>query len=195
MTQAALCARKRSPACAYGRLVLAVARVDGKQLLLSEYPIDADTIVAVYRDNLLPASSTRSLTLAQLPNYRLAWDLAYNYGQAMGLEVAGYEVTDVAQGLDLVKKGRVDVYLAEQSDLEFADSLATQQKLKLRQSQILQLPVYVGFPRSAKGLQLKRFWDQQFKLLLKQGKLHSLYAKYPGMVLATKVPDCAASAC
>ncbi|OBP16739.1 hypothetical protein A5320_05000 [Rheinheimera sp. SA_1] len=176
-------------------LVLAVTRVDGKQLLLSEYPIDADTIVAVYRDNLLPANATQPLTLAQLAKYRLAWDLAYNYGQAIGLDVQGYEVADVAQGLDLVKNGRVDVYLAEQSDLEIVESLTKLQQLKLQQSEILQLPVYVGFPRSAKGLQLKRFWDQQFKLLLKQGELHNLYAKYPGMVLATKVPDCAVSAC
>ena len=31
-------------------LVLAVTRVDGKQLFLSEFPIDADTVVALYRE-------------------------------------------------------------------------------------------------------------------------------------------------
>gem|GEM_PF-2528571 len=176
-------------------LVLAVTRVDGKQLLLSEYPMDADTIVAVYPDHIQTAGVTETMTLAQLPNYRLAWDLAYNYGQALGLQVKGYEVTDVSQGLELVSKGRVDVYLAEQSDLELPDSQLLLQHLKLQQTQIRQLPVYVGFPRSAKGLKLKRFWDQQFRLLLQQGKLQTLYRAYPGMVLATAVPDCAISVC
>lgn len=176
-------------------LVLAVTRVDGKQLLLSEYPIDADTIIAVYRDNLSPVAATKPLTLAQLSQYRLAWDLAYNYGQALGLQVSGYEVADVSQGLELVSKGRVDVYLAEQSELELPAAMLLLQHLKLQHTQIQQLPVYVGFSRSAKGLRLKRSWDQQFRLLLQQGKLQTLYAAYPGMVLPRAVPECTESAC
>ncbi|MFN6972557.1 MAG: hypothetical protein ACK4NN_16925 [Rheinheimera sp.] len=176
-------------------LVLAVTRVDGKQLLLSEFPMDADDIIAVFRADLLAAEPSAEMTLEQLPNYRLAWDLAYNYGQALGVPVNGYEVTDVSQGLELVSKGRVDVYLAEQSDLESPHALVRLQHLKLQQSKIRQLPVYVGFSRSVKGLKLKRFWDQQFRLLLKQGKLQTLYLANPGMVLPTAVPDCAVSAC
>lgn len=182
----------------HAELVLAVTRVDGKQLLLSEFPIDADTVVAVYRDTL--PTKTTALTLAQLPQYRLAWDLAYNYGQALrlkvaGLAVSGFEVSGVHQGLELVSKGRVDVYLAEQADLEVPEAMLLLQHLKLQQKVIQQLPVYVGFPRSAKGLQLKRVWDQQFRLLLQQGSLQRLYQAYPGMVLATEVPDCAVSVC
>jgi len=176
-------------------LVLAVTRVDGKQLLLSEYPMDADRIIAVHRSDLKLAGQPERVMLAQLPQYRLAWDLAYNYGQALRLDVKGYEVTDVSQGLELVSKGRVDVYLAEQADLELANSVALLQYLKLQQTPIQHLPVYVGFPRSAKGLKLKRFWDQQFRMLLNQGELQTLYRAYPGMVLATTVPDCAVSVC
>lgn len=179
-------------------LVLAVTRVDGKQLLLSEFPMDADTVVAVYRDSL--PVNTVAVTLTQLPQYRLAWDLAYNYGQALGLKVSGlavsgFEVSGVHQGLELVSKGRVDVYLAEQADLEVPEAVLLLQHLKLQQKVIQQLPVYVGFSRSAKGLQLKRVWDQQFRLLLQQGALQRLYQAYPGMVLATEVPDCAVSVC
>jgi polar amino acid transport system substrate-binding protein len=176
-------------------LVLAVTRVDGKHLLLSEYPMDADRIVAVYRGDMQAAVSAEMRLLAQLSKYRLAWDLAYNYGRALGLDVKGYEVTSVRQGLELVSKGRVDVYLAEQSDLELPESQVLLQHLKLQQEPIQQLPVYVGFPRSVKGLKLKRYWDHQFRLLLKQGKLQTLYLAYPGMVLATTVPDCAVSVC
>jgi hypothetical protein len=176
-------------------LVLAVTRVDGRHLILSEFPMDADRIVAVYQGEMQAAVSSEMLTLALLPKYRLAWDLAYNYGQALGLNVKGYEVTSVLQGLELVSKGRVDVYLAEQSDLELPEAQMLLQQLKLQQEPIRQLPVYVGFPRSVKGLKLKRHWDQQFRLLLQQGTLQTLYLAYPGMVLATTVPDCAVSVC
>ena len=174
-------------------LVLAVTRVDGKHLLLSEFPIDADTVVALYHEKLLPKTTT--MHLAALPEYRLAWDLAYNYGQALGLTVAGYEVSGVSQGIELVSKGRVDVYLAERADVAGPEALKLLQRSKLKQSVIQQLPVYVGFSRSTKGLQLKRNWDQQFRLLMQQGTLQHFYQQYPGMVLATKVPVCAASIC
>lgn len=174
-------------------LVLAVTRVDGKQLLLSEFPIDADTIVAVYREQWLPKNST--LTVPQLAKHRLAWDLAYNYGQALGLDTKGFEVSEVSQGLELVSKGRVDVYLAEQADLDVLEAQVLLQQQHLQQSELRQLPVYVGFSRSAKGLQLKREWDQQFRLLLQQGVLQQFYQQYPGMVLVTEVPDCAATVC
>jgi polar amino acid transport system substrate-binding protein len=174
-------------------LVLAVTRVDGKQLLLSEFPIDADTVVALYHEKL--ALKTTTMHLAALPEYRLAWDLAYNYGQALGLTVDGYEVSGVSQGIELVNKGRVDVYLAERADVTGPEALKLLQRSKLKQSVIEQLPVYIGFSRSAKGLQLKRIWDQQFRLLMQQGTLQHFYQQYPGMVLATKVPVCAASIC
>lgn len=174
-------------------LVLAVTRADGKQLLLSELPIDADSIMAVYRQALLPDHA--AIALEQLSQYRLAWDLAYNYGQALGLDAPGFEVSSVSQGLELVSKGRVDVYLAEHADLETVAASRLMQQLKLQQSQIRQIPVYVGFSRSAKGLHLKRMWDQQFRLLLQRGAVQQLYQQYPGMVLTTEAPDCAVSVC
>ncbi|MBU2222973.1 MAG: hypothetical protein KKB00_02960 [Gammaproteobacteria bacterium] len=172
-------------------MVLAVTRVDGKQLLLSELPIDADNIVAVFRDQLLTIGTANVLT--QLPKYRLAWDLAYNYGPALGLNVTGYEVTDVAQGLELVSKGRVDVYLAEQADLALPGPLVQLKHLQLQQMLIAELPVYVGFSKSSKGLRLKRLWDQQFRLLLQQGQLQSLQQTYPNMVLPAQ--DCIGAVC
>lgn len=174
-------------------MVLAVTQVDGKQLLLSEFPIDADRIVAVFRDQLLTTDAAN--IVSQLPKHRLAWDLAYNYGSALGLEVTGYEVTDVAQGLELVSKGRIDVYLAEHADLALPEAILQREHLKLQQILIKELPVYVGFSKSNKGLRLKRLWDQHYRLLLQQGQLQSLHQAYPNMVLPVKTPDCAGADC
>lgn len=158
-------------------LVLAVTQGDSSTLLLSAKPLDFDTIVAVYA----PAATPGPLQLSHLKQLRLAWDLAYNYGEALGLTVKGYEVHSVAQGLELVAKGRIDVYLAEQADLIQQAYQAPPEGFKLRQQVMAQAPVYVGFSRSERGVLLKKRWDESFAALHKSGALQQLYQQYPGM--------------
>lgn len=160
-------------------LVLAVTKEDGHKLLLSAEPIDFDTIMAVYAPRL---QLRPPLTIKQLSELRLAWDLAYNYGAALGLSVPGYEVHSVQQGLEMVIKGRIDVYLAEQSDLKESGQPLLQ-KHQLVQQEILQVPVYVGFSRSVRGAMLKKRWDKGMAALQHSGALQQLYQRYPGMRL------------
>jgi polar amino acid transport system substrate-binding protein len=158
-------------------MVLAVTRDDSSKLLLSAKPLDFDTIVAVYAPSVL-AGPLKPDELAKL---RLAWDLAYNYGEALGLTVKGYEVHSVAQGLELVAKGRIDVYLAEQADLILHTYQAPPEGYKLQQQIMAQVPVYVGFSGSERGALLKKRWDNNFATLHKSGALQQLYQQYPGM--------------
>ena len=158
-------------------LVLAVTQDDSSNLLLSAKPLDFDTIVAVYA----PSATPGPLQSEHLKQLRLAWDLAYNYGEALGLTVKGYEVHSVAQGLELVAKGRIDVYLAEQADLIQHAYQAPPEGFKLRQQVMTQVPVYVGFSRSERGILLKKRWDESFATLHKSGALQQLYQQYPGM--------------
>ncbi len=158
-------------------VVLAVTRDDSAKLLLSEKPLDFDTIVAVYAPSVIAGP----LKTTELAKFRLAWDLAYNYGAALGLNAKGYEVHSVAQGLELVAKGRIDVYLAEQADLNLHTYQAPPQGFKLQQQIIAQVPVYVGFSRSEPGILLKKRWDDNFAALHKSGALQQLYQQYPGM--------------
>lgn len=160
-------------------LVLAVTKEDGHKLLLSAEPIDFDTIMAVYAPGL---QLRPPLTIKQLSELRLAWDLAYNYGAALGLSVPSYEVHSVQQGLEMVIKGRIDVYLAEQSDLKESGQPLLQ-KHQLVQQEILQVPVYVGFSRSVRGAMLKKRWDKGMAALQHSGALQQLYQRYPGMRL------------
>ncbi len=158
-------------------VVLAVTKDDGATLLLSAAPLDFDTITAVYA----PATLAGPLQLDDLSTLRLAWDLAYNYGEALGLAVKGYEVHSVAQGLELVAKGRIDVYLAEQADLLQHPYQAAPEGLALQQQVMAQVPVYVGFSRSERGRLLKQRWDEAVVELQKNGTLQQLYLQYPGM--------------
>jgi len=158
-------------------MVLAVTKEDGHKLLLSEEPIDFDTIMAVYRPGLRQGIP---LTVKALAELRLAWDLAYNYGAVLGLTAEGYEVHSVQQGLEMVIKGRIDVYLAEQADLnESGQPLLQNHKLVLQE--ILQVPVYVGFSHSIRGAMLKKRWDKGMAALQQSDALKQLYQRYPGM--------------
>lgn len=158
-------------------VVLAVTKEDGNKLLLSAEPIDFDTITAVYSQRL---QLQGPLQLSALSELRLAWDLAYNYGAVLGLSAEGFEVHSVQQGLELVAKGRIDVYLAEHADLvEGGGPLLKSHKLL--QQEILQVPVYVGFSRSVRGTMLKKRWDKGIAALKQSGALRQLYLRYPGM--------------
>lgn len=158
-------------------MVLAVTKEDGHKLLLSAEPIDFDIIMAVYGRDLQPRAPLTVQLLAQL---RLAWDLAYNYGAVLGLSAEGYEVLSVQQGLEMLAKGRIDVYLAEHADLlESGQSLLKNHNLI--QQEILQVPVYVGFSHSVRGAMLKKRWDKGMAALQKSGALNKFYQRYPGM--------------
>ena len=172
-------------------MVLAVSAADAGALLLSAAPIDADTVMAVFRTGMALPLVPSSAAVSPLEQYHLAWDLAYNYGKALGLTAPGFEVTDFQQGLELVAKGRVDIYLAEASELALPANQQLLQQLALQVAQIGQIPVYVGFTASPSGQQLKQQWDQHFALLRQRGLLRHLYQQYPGMVLL----DCAEQNC
>jgi len=80
-----------------------------------------------------------------------------------------------------VAKGRIDVYLAEQADLNLHAYRAPLQGYTIQQQIMAQVPVYVGFSRSKSGILLKKRWDDSFAALQKSGALQQLYQQYPGM--------------
>lgn len=164
-------------------LVLAVTAEDGQHLLLSARPIDADEVMMVSQAGFRLTAPLLQLTPAQLAELRLGWDQGYNYGAALGLSVTGYEVQDARQGLEMVHKGRLQLYLAEQSDLAVPAVQQLLQQLALQQQLLTQLPVYVGFSKSKRGHFLKNQWDQRVELLRQNGQLVQFYQRYPELVV------------
>lgn len=165
-------------------LVLAVTAEDGQHLLLSARPLDADEVMMVSQAGFRLAAPLLQLTPAQLAELRLGWDQGYNYGAALGLNVTGYEVQDARQGLEMLHKGRLQLYLAEQADLAVPAVQQLLQQLALQQQLLRQIPVYVGFSKSERGHRLKKQWDQQVELLLSTGQLQQFYQRYPELLLS-----------
>jgi len=165
-------------------LVLAVTAEDGQHLLLSARPMDADQVMMVSQAGFRLPGPLLQLTPAQLAELRLGWDQGYNYGAALGLRVAGYEVQDARQGLEMLSKGRLQLYLAEQADLALPAVQLLLRQLDLQQQQLMQLPVYAGFSKSERGHLLKKQWDQNVELLRKNGQLQQFYQRYPELLVS-----------
>ncbi len=152
-----------------------------KSLVLSAHPFDSDLIVAIYHP-----SHTATPELAQLQQYKLAWDLAYDLHLVLGLKEKGYEVPDIKQGLELVKNRRVDIYLAEKSELQ--QYLQGESPVKLQPlvyRELLHDPIYLAFADNEAGRAFKALWDQRFSELYKMGQLKTFYRRYPQLTLPT----------
>lgn len=158
-------------------IVFAVAPQDSALLLLSAAAMDSDRIVAVYRRD---SGLQLPLSEAQLAGLRLSWRLAYNYGQVLGVSSHGYEVPDVMQGLKLVQSGRVDVFLAEQAELD-EPIYQTLLQQGLGSGLVRQTAIFAGFAPTPQGRQLKQHWDTRWRQLQGSEELQAFYQRYPGM--------------
>lgn len=148
-------------------------------LLLSAHPFDFDLIVAIY-----DPAYTAAPTLEQLKQHKLAWDLAYDLHLLLDLPVKGYEVLDIKQGLELVKNRRVDIYLAEKSELLQYLQGETPVKLQpLQYKELLKDPIYLAFADNEAGRIFKEIWDRRFIDLYNTGQLKSFYRHYPQLTL------------
>lgn len=152
-----------------------------KSLLLSAKPFDFDLIVAIYHPE-----HTAPPRLEQLKQHKLAWDLAYDLHLVLGLKEKGYEVLDIKQGLELVKKKRIDIYLAEKSELLQYLQGETPVKLQpLQYKELLRDPIYLAFADNEAGRMFKNIWDRRFIDLYHTGQLKQFYRHYPQLTLPT----------
>lgn len=155
---------------------LTKADIRSFQLESSALPYDEDTIVAVFMPERVHSTD---LTPVRLPAFQLGWEKSYNYGAALGIDAQGFEVQDPAHAIQLLKAGRIEIYLAESGDL-----LQVQTQLKasgLQQQWLAYVPVYAGFSPTPKGRELKTLWDQRTKLLWENGKMQQFYQQHPGL--------------
>ncbi|MBU1620165.1 MAG: transporter substrate-binding domain-containing protein [Gammaproteobacteria bacterium] len=150
-------------------------------LLLSAHPFDFDLIVAIY-----DPTHTAPPQLELLKQHKLAWDLAYDLHLVLGLPEKGYEVLGIKQGLELVKNRRVDIYLAEKSELhQYLKGAGAVQLQPLRYQEMLRDPIYLAFADNESGRLFKALWDKRFLTLYKTGQLKQFYQTYPQLTLPT----------
>lgn len=157
---------------------------DAPKALRANLPYDSDRVIAIYLPEVQGITSLKNMSVQSLNGFRLAWDLAYNYGEAIGLSSDGYQVASPEQGVSLVINHRIDIYLAEHGDLRSDKVQALLKKTAVRQEEIHQIPVFVGFANNAKGQALKKLWDERLLELKNNGQLAEFYQSHPQMRVA-----------
>lgn len=165
-------------------LTFGLTPIDAPKALRANLPYDSDRVVAIFLPEVQGISSLKNMSVQSLNGFRLAWDLAYNYGEAIGLSSDGYQVASPEQGVSLVINRRIDIYLAEQGDLRSDKVQALLKKAAVRQEEIHQIPVFVGFANNAKGQALKKLWDERLLELKNNGQLAEFYQRHPQMRVA-----------
>ncbi|MDP5188811.1 hypothetical protein [Rheinheimera baltica] len=85
-----------------------------------------------------------------------------------------------------MKKQRIDVYLAEQSQLDHYFKSKKKQLNPLQLKAIAADDIYIAFADTSAGQQLKRIWDQRFNALLASGELQQFYQQYSDFYLVTE---------
>lgn len=159
-------------------MTLAVSGQQHAGLTLSEQPMDQDKIIAVFvKDGHMISS------IADLTGLRLGWNLAYDFGNIIGMQQSGYEVLSVEQGVDMALNKRLDVYLAERSQVNL---YLQQHPVKAAQLSLVPIAVdntYAAFAATEHGLKLKQQWDSRFKTLQQNGELQRFYQHYPDLYL------------
>ncbi len=85
-----------------------------------------------------------------------------------------------------MKNRRVDIYLAEKSELLQYLQGETPIKLQpLQYRELLHDPIYLAFADNEAGRSFKELWDQRFIYLYKTGQLKTFYRHYPQLTLPT----------
>lgn len=134
-------------------------------------PYDADRIVA------LSLRSSPEPTLQNIGQYRLAWMRGYEYQQYLP-EVKHFEEIQRRVGiLRMLELGHADYYLDASTEVEEILHEGLDPAL-FRTTDLIRLPLYVGFADTARGRALAGFFDQRMAELLRAGKLRPIFRRW-----------------
>lgn len=125
-------------------------------------------------------------SIDDMKSLQLAWNLAYDFGNILGLNNTGYEVLSLEHGIELTLNQRIDAFLAEQSQLAYVVEHHPDQLAPLVAKLIATDDIYAAFADNASGQLLKCIWDSRFQSLLESGELQLFYQQYADFYLIPK---------
>lgn len=157
-------------------MVIGIGRNDSRQVLLSDWPFDVDQIAVLYLAGQLQLDESSQLSQLQLATQR-----GYNYNLVLNIDTVSYQVNSIQTGVSMVKNRRVDAFLVEKTELK--NKLSAEDLAGLELRFLKGEPIFMGFADNTRGLELKRWWDQQYQQLYLSGQLELLYLQYPDFIL------------
>ncbi|GAB3093845.1 hypothetical protein G8770_02315 [Aestuariicella hydrocarbonica] len=121
--------------------------------------------------NLIPESLLRN------EQHLIAWDKGFDYQRLIGLDKSSYQIVDsVKQGLNMLKAGRIKLYLNDDDNIRIV--LQGRDEFKASDFRIVPLmeqQLYPVFQNNERGLKLAELYDRRMRVLLLQNRILELY--------------------
>ncbi len=141
---------------------------------------------AIYPNNAMDADFVHVMQL--LPDNRTAadykgeiaaWFKGYHYHKYFAdLHLKGVEVDNITTAVKLLKAGKVELILGDDSELQDALRAAGIGQEEFKFEKFATLWIYPAFAPGTLGEQLRQKWDERMSMLLKQGRVRQLYQKH-----------------
>jgi len=108
---------------------------------------------------------------------RIAHIRGYNLDRYLDTPFETYEVTTLAQAIEMAALGRVD--FAAEARQDILEYFKTEPELasQLELHDLLRLGLYLGFNDSGRSRELIAAWDRHFPVLLESGKIRAIYER------------------
>ncbi len=143
-------------------------------LLLTDYPVETDSIDAVISKDL----AKKWIGIASLKNKNIIAKLGYSFDSLFKIPVKYTEYPDLLPMLNMLKNGKVDAVLDYELDIKMNwDKALLGDNFTIKKSVVVS-NAYFGF--SENKPHLKKIFQEQFKLLYKSGRIAELMKKNIG---------------
>lgn len=140
----------------------------------SRHAIGVERLIALFKQGTIGRwQYPQSLT-----HLRVAWIDGYGFFQAIGVPLEYQRITSQSQGWNLLKAGRIDVYMDSESD---ALGYARENGIDLSEYRIETAVIetlHIPFAKSARGQRFQQLFDQRMEVMWRSGELAGIYEKW-----------------
>jgi polar amino acid transport system substrate-binding protein len=149
--------------------------IDEEEVIYPQTAFDTDKVAGVFRKGELdPAQGQNALE-----GRNVGWIRGYNYDAYLDVPVVKNELNSRESGLQMVERGRLDVYLDAAVDIRIAMEQDVVDRNQLEKALFLELKLYMAFQNGETGRYLAKVWDDRMKELHDNGELRTLYSQDP----------------
>lgn len=151
--------------------------IDEEEVVYPQTAFDTDKVAGVFRKGELdPAQGQKALE-----GRNVGWIRGYNYDDYLDVQVVKNELNSRESGLQMVERGRLDVYLDAAQDIQIVKDQGVVDMELLEKALFLELKLYMAFQHGETGHKLAQIWDSRMKDLHDNGKLRAIYGQDPNV--------------
>jgi len=148
------------------------SRDEKSEVLTSQYPIDAGTILIIF-DRKLSWEGISSLNKQNVIIPR-----AYNFDKFIKEDITFMEIKNSKQGMAMFLHGRAPYFATHYVEMLELQNIHDIDPTKYRVEILQQKDLHIGYANTSKGKILRKIFDQKMPILIQNGQIEELYKKW-----------------